>query len=504
MGIVFHKLCYEVMDARTKRLRKQREEQKKRPLTSKLMAPLKAKREALLHGLVNEARVWMYAMSLKDEVVAGHDKVTEDNLTNTILDLQAAFLGYRIPAQRIRRVCGRIARNVLVPGVEDLDDDCDEYFPSPPGPKGRRSFLNDRYMKASTLMLIYKECAGFQQSHPHIRTWREIKAVAGPYRIKVEKGDGEEDEDGYKVKVEKPLGDVLQVWQLEQTKMYLGLPKMMEWSNRMKLRVDRQLRSKKVPDPITDCVTFKDSDMIVVVPVQKKSKRRAVASMTLPINVMKLYPRFYEDDHLSSLRNMHIRDGTDLIQDLKGCLVRFFLHEITHAKGVLETKDHTLQVNAGVLDIMPTLNMYPAELSSTPTPGGDGVYLAYGLESCLGLARRDILYNTNKAEDNADSWSFFFLLKMIVLVYPDLDITEAYETEDLFAPRNRHVRTRSHLLHHCTLFEPLRHERAGTIRDHPDYDASKDYCGAGSDNTRPTTIEDILQELKTLDYVYNS
>lgn len=149
--------------------------------------------------------------------------------------------------------------------------------------------------------------------------------------------------------------------------------------------------------------------------------------------------------------------------------------------------------------------MYPAPLkgSGTRISGGDGHYLAYGLESCLALARRDLYYNTNKAEDNADSWSIYFMLRMIVLAYPELDIMEAYRTPDLFAARDRRVRQREYLLHHCTLFQVLRHPDAGNIWDLPDYDPSKDTWGPDTGRERPQTTTELVEILKIWDQHYN-
>lgn len=496
MGIVFHKLCYEVMDARTKRLRKQRELQKKRPLRGKFMNEVKAEREIQLHGLVDEARVWMYAMSLNLEIIAGYDENIENDVDIIIFHLKDALLGRRIHPSRIKQVCGRIARNILVHGIEDLDDDYQHYFPRVRRNNPTRRALDNTFVKASTITKIYRECPNFQQNHPHVRTWNEVRAVAAPYSIRV-------NDDG--MMVVRPLRDQLDIWQLQHAKMFLGFPNEVEWSWNMEAKVRRQLRSRKIPNPITEYDTYKNSDLIVVVPHHKSGNRRAAASMLRPKNIMRLYPRFFEGNRHMSLQNMNIRAGGNLKYDLDGCLVRYFLHEITHAVGVLETEDHTFQVTNGVLDFMPTLSMYPAsrEQGGPSVPGGNGHYLAYGLESCLGLARRDLLNRTNKAEDNADSWSFYFLLTMLIFVYPDLDFIEAFDTDNEFVEQRRRVRRRSHLLHHCTLFEPLRHERAGTIRDHPDYDSSKDYCGANSGRDRPTTVDEILMELKVLDHRYN-
>lgn len=112
--------------------------------------------------------------------------------------------------------------------------------------------------------------------------------------------------------------------------------------------------------------------------------------------------------------------------------------------------------------------------SVTADPNALNFYVSYGIEACLALARRDLWNNTNKAEDNADSWALYALLRMLIYAYLDLDILGAIDEEDSFVRNDRTVQTRDTLLHHCTLFECLRHPDAGLISDHPSYNASKD------------------------------
>lgn len=141
------------------------------------------------------------------------------------------------------------------------------------------------------------------------------------------------------------------------------------------------------------------------------------------------------------------------------------------------------------------------------------MYQAYGLEGCIALARRDAYYNTNKAEDNADSWAYYFTIRILMLIYPDLNIDEAIITHNKWEPQLRELVGRIQLLHHCSLLFPLRHSGAANLKDprrhaalhrmiDPGtivYNPSKDYWSVESGRRPPQTVKDILELAQAFD-----
>lgn len=488
MGILFHKLCYTLADPKSKRLQKQRELQKKKT-SGNVKTKLKARRKSQFDSLVNEARIWMYAMSTPAEYICNNDPDIHWDLARIYGEIRRALLGRKMRKEKVARVCGRIARNILVPGLENSDDPClgSPYYPVAPSPVEMQNFLLDKRIKAGLLLNIWDGCPDFKRDHPNVRHWGEALRVTQP-------------PNSYTFENES-LRTFLEEEMVRQTPMMLGLPtQTVKWSYRMRDEMLAQIRSKRIPRK-DELRFFKDMDFIVVLPVyEEHAKGKCVMASMSPLhNILRLYPSYFSEGRHKSLRDIPVEDGMDF-EVIGNCCVRFFLHEITHARSVLETCDHEFEYVPGQYDLLNLGgNLHKPPLNPTQDPVfAGGIYSAYGLDGCLALARRDtLLGHVNKAEDNADSWSYYFMLKTLVLVYPELDFMEAVRTNRM-RPVTRHVRKRSTLLHHCTLFDVLRHRNAGSIRNLPGYDSSKD-CFSGYDRDSLDTLEALREELHWID-----
>jgi len=122
--------------------------------------------------------------------------------------------------------------------------------------------------------------------------------------------------------------------------------------------------------------------------------------------------------------------------------------------------------------------------------------LAQGLPACIDLALQGNHVNIKMAEDNAESWSLLSLFRVLMFAYPDLDFQAAYDEEYNPTWEEWKIYPRSTLLHHCTLFEYLRHPDTKpycSITEHPDYDAEKDAWAAHSGRKRPDSVKELLK-----------
>jgi len=464
MGIAFQKSCYLAPDVKvggrtTHKL--------KRATRRKLMR----KRRKQLNAILEEARLWSFALLLPTTVFANHEAVHE--LDTTIQTITAKLLGKHISKDKIDGVFGKIARNILVPGITNVDAGYEYYPTSLPD----TDMLDDTLVPAHVLDHLYQECPEYRTKHPAARTWREIRAHADAYTV-----------------ADEPLQYVLEELQFEDTCFVLGLPHMFSWSSRAERKILALLQSSD-PSKLANA-NFVQQDFVVIKAVEKDNPEEWWASMNT-YNIITLYPKFFESidrDGHGSIRDLYITPGESNLGRIEPGAVTLLLHETTHSKSVLHTDDHTLEYNGPCGDWLDDSLLTPEHVTDSVTADRDApnLYISYGIEACLALARRDLWNNTNKAEDNADSWALYALLRMLIYAYPDLDILGAIDEEDPSLPRNRIIQARDTLLHHCTLFECLRHPDAGLISDHPDYNASKDPWAAHSGRKKPATVKELL------------
>lgn len=369
-----------------------------------------------------------------------------------------------------------------------------QYPPVPPEEQIKH-LLDDEHINYGFLESVYKKHDGFQQQYPNVRTWREVREALTEGNFF---GDGNADDFAKR--------------QLQYTWNHLGIPVDGTLTAAEEKRLCARIRSSNPKFSHTfEALGSRavNTDLIIVrTGDQKNSTANAAAAMHVGYNVMELCPSFYENEEMShiSLRDVTIVPGQTRLGEID-CDVALFLHEITHSAGVLLTDDHRFRYIVPGLDVLPIRDL--KRDSTTVIDSTDSrvelELTAYGLELCLALIRRDERDNTNKAEGNADNWTYYFLIRMLILAYPEIDFLRPLETDDPFNLPHRKVWYRSgELLHHCTLFERLRSREPlppmyqGGIRERHIYDPSKDYWSADSGRGEPRTMTDILEVLEKI------
>lgn len=498
MGILFQHSCYRQPDARlvdqaTGKAKKSAKQPKERE-------KLEKRRRNQLDGIIEEARVWIYALLIPTHIIANGDPDIKRELDNQISEITTELLGTKITLDKVNAICGKIARNILVPGTGNLDPG--HAYPTVPDYNSVRYILDSKFIKASFLQIINDNCTNFRTNHPDARTWYEIRLRAGSYTL-----DNE------------PLLDVLDRWQHDMTFSELGVPFAVNW----RLAAEKIIYDKmQAPDQVkviygkvrsTDPTKLKNfklvqRDLILIRAGNgQPSNPRLQADLQYDYNLMTLHSRFWQDTSTGpdSLREVSMRPGQNRLHDIL-TRVLVMLHEITHSVDVNYTDDHSFVYETARRN---RIDWLPAD-SFVPVPSKINTYSAYGLEACIGLARRDKRNNTNKAEDNADSWAFYFAIRVLLLAYPDVDIAGALRTCDVFDPQVRLLEENVELLHHCSLLWPLRHATAGDLTDparHTSiahlvngsvtYDPSKDYFAPVP--MVPRTMAEILKIAQDVD-----
>lgn len=500
MGILFQYSCYRQPNARlvdqtTGKVKKSASQPKEKE-------KLKQRRRKQLDSIIEEARVWMYALLIPTHVIANGDPDIQRNIDYQISEITTELLGTKVTLVKVNAICGKIARNILVPGTGNLDPG--HTYPAVPEYASVKQNLDSKFIKASFLNVIHDNCTNFRSNHPDARTWYEVRQVAGSYIL-----DNE------------PLLDVLDRWQHDMTFSELGVPFAVNWRGAAekviydKMRAPNQekvIHSKiRSSDPTQlDNLKPEQRDLILIragdgLPVNKDE--RLQADLQYDINLMTLHPLFWQDASTGpdSLREVSMDTYRGRLSEI-GTRVLVILHEITHSPDVSFTEDHSFVYDT---DPQNRIDCLPDD-TFVPEPSEYRAYKAYGLEACIALARRDKLNKTNKAEDNADSWAFYFAIRVLLLVYPDIDILGALETEDLFLEQSRMLDDRINLLHHCSLLWPLRHPTAGDLTDprgmrpastlgyrSTTYNPSKDYFAPMP--MVPHTMKEILKIAQDID-----
>lgn len=66
--------------------------------------------------LIDEARLWIFAMILPTEIIANGDKDIKKTLDKTIHELTVLLLGTKIDHGKVSRICEKLAINILRAG----------------------------------------------------------------------------------------------------------------------------------------------------------------------------------------------------------------------------------------------------------------------------------------------------------------------------------------------------------------------------------------------------
>lgn len=499
MGIVVHKSSLLVPDAKAIK-RRVKKATKVVKLNKTTKRKLMGRRRQEYDELIDEARIWMFAMILPTETIANGDKEIKETLDETIHELTVLLLGTKIDHSKVNRICEKIAINVLVPGLSngtDLKPGRRYQYPHHPTWEQMRPLIDDQQISAQVLVALYKLREDFQRRYPNARTWREVRDALAELEL-----------------FSGPIilnGFTREAWlddqQMYYTEAQLGLPYMQRMTTDQKRQICTRLRSSNAEEShILESLNGHEAyalDLIVVRAGEETP--RAAASIDSSQNTLDLHPAYYEEPR-QSLRDVSIVIGQTCLRDVF-CNVLVLLHEITHSASTLNTADHTFRYSKSEIDVIDRkfrCRPLDGNLTAGQVPARDE-FSAYGLESCLALVRRDERDNTNKAEDNAENWAFYFTIRMLMLAYPEIDFLRAVRTEDPFNLPNRILQYRGgEILHHCTLFEPLRGRVPlpplpnGGIRDRHYYDITKDYWSVISGRGDSRTLADILEVLEAL------
>lgn len=161
-----------------------------------------------------------------------------------------------------------------------------------------------------------------------------------------------------------------------------------------------------------------------------------------------------------------------------------------HVSSVANLKDVPItgdKVNAAV-EFRSNRNRPQANLLHIPpSMNGHASMRAYSVHICKILGVQDVLYGTNRAEDNYDSWSLCTVLKQLTLANPEYDVVS-----------ERKVVRRRKLLHHCTLFNCMRPKNALPIQDLSAYGARQDLWARRHGGWTPGNAKELLKALHTM------
>lgn len=436
------------------------------------------RRQAEFDGLIEEARIWMYAVLLPNEVIANGDAEIKKNLDDTFSQLTTMLLGSKIDHDKVNRICGRIARNILVPGLENLDAGSKYYPPRPPKEQVKH-LLDDKYVPTEVLCDMYRALHNFklydtfQRSYPNAKTWLEVRRGLG--------------EQWLKAGLPKNVLDWFDDEKMRCTFREVGAPiDANTIANDIRERIRSKIYTANLKEVRNLAGPIVDLDLVSV---SLGTQPQGIADTFRAGNRVALHPLYYANmAETISLRDQPVVAGKFNL-NYTPTAVHILLHEITHVESVLGTMDQYYYYVKG-------------QLEDLGDAYHDGPIQVYQIEHCLSLVRHDYMSNTNRAEDNADSWAMLFTIRMLMLLYPEIDFLAAMQTPDPMNLPVRIVQRRKSLLHHCTLFELLRSREE--LWNRPDggirgpsfgYDHSKDHWSIHSGRKQVRTPKDILEEV---------
>lgn len=432
-------------------------------------------------NIFQEAQLWSLAMLIPNDFVA-----TDLGYGQRVSNLNTKLLGKQFCEQKANAIFRKLGQNILQPGFSNLPHD-GKY---PEWPSERCAIRQTDHQSPSDFILewLERDLPQLRKTSPLARTWRELKKAAADIEF-----------------CEQPLIDWLHREQLFQYYANIGMPFGWVYSDvhQRQRQVSRKLRSTN-PAKLNDVkhLDLVDGDLIVVRAAKNSSSDRYIAEMNNQ-NVMTLFPEFFRSTAAYSLSSIPVCEN-DEVKWLLRSQVALILHELFHSRSLLDAVDHIIGYTDEALqdgamndifikdrdDRFPTCGA-PNEGRDTDSDHyraiwGDDPHqhitlvAAYGLSACLELVRRDAYYGLSRAEENAESWALLMNLRMFTLVYPEFD----FDISEWFVV----IRT-DELVHHCSLFDCLRHPDAGSIRDLPEYDRTKDPWRG----KRLTNVKDLLK-----------
>jgi len=392
----------------------------------------------------------------------------------------------------------KIGQRILLPGISDSSSTSSSLVRFPDEELKRLS--DHRLVPSWVLVTLEIECAEFCATYPDARTWRDMQLHADErFRI-----------------FDEPLRDYLHNVQLDVAETDLGLPYWDDESPLKEKEIYSKLRSpnKKKLFSFPE-MHFVDHDFIVVC-ASNHADGDTAAAMTPFRNVLELYPCFFSDQYANSLKDVHLMpEVTDMRYSANR--VQTLMHEVMHSRSSIHGKptsanaqeptnsfpaakdncvdyteediqhsnqrfllrettwrSHTLEQN-----LVDRRAVNPG--ASQPRSDTTSI-MGYGLEACLKMALSKNASDINNAQNNADTWATYGELWIILLAYPEFDCMAS----------SFKVKTRDRLIHHCSLYNCMRHPDAPSIWELSGYDPSKDSWAEHTGKKRPANVTELL------------
>lgn len=425
-------------------------------------------RKRLWQDVVDETRVWSLAAALPLDCYAPSP---QSRFHEEMHDIAKLIFGPQVEERKIRAVFGRIGLDLLASSEEAVDNrpelsleeiqliSSDWHVPHAVKRKLFEASLNEEDY-------WFFETSGL--------TWGGLYKYAEDYQVIVSSIMCKQSTRRSSKKAARSrLTGVLPELQNQWVRRELGLSMSDTFTYEARERFERWTRHRK--GDAWHCLTdikalnlgTRDVCAVRAFPKQPFDGSRSfrMADMYQEGNLMTLYP-----DVLCRAKHGSITDfmtGPNLHDRRKwrGNLPETIIHELTHSGSLLHNTDADMNVRSDRLG----RSNSPRHLLELEGRRDSGQFQwlyekAYGDELAFTLGARDAVNGSNSAEDSADQWAIFSRIRLLTLMYPELD----FMSNRTF--QQRHF----HLLHHCTLFDCLRPPSIGSTRDLGCYNPDKD------------------------------
>ena len=344
----------------------------------------------------------------------------------------------------------------------------------PLGAQRLHGFFTDHYRKLTdnepvpdaALEDIRKSCPELAEKCPSPTKWFELRKAA----------------KGYAKVLNHETGTQMKQYVNEQqdfrVPMDYGDASGGTWTRNMRRLVDRKLAARNPRHLHNQFDLELDEKDFIAVRALNMAEADIIAEITFD-NVITLRPRFFASPDIS-LSSMPILPCATHLQGLEDSRIVTLLHEIFHSASSIRAEDECLApAVSGAEDPDVRVTMPDIEKQA---------YGAYGAYGVFTLAEQSIEYGHAKAENNAESWAIFCMLRMLQLAYPEYTFLPGSTSDDVLK-----ITRRSTLLHHCSLFDKLRNHWAGSVTNLQGYDATKDTWADANGKKRPNNVKELLQ-----------
>ena len=467
MPVDFHRSCFFVSDAidGAKPLHKRKKGMRQRSRHA---------RKAKLKALVTEAQIWTLASSLSSELISSDATCSVEMEAITKLTLGAA-----VEEDFIRTATRKLGLHVLASnemgGFGGGPHHAGRFsgFKSSPSFHGNQlEMISDgRRPSEDALAELKRLCPEFFERYPGQLTWSDMKSLAKSFPIF--------EDGGYTWSFRKYVRD----WQLWWAECLHGMVGTGTWDRKQFQQLRRKLSFRQLSTlEKIDALGLEHKDHLVVRASSVADGPRVVAYITMD-NVITLYDLFWKCKIQTLKQIPMVANSTD-IRAFTDSRVSTLIHEATHSFSSIHSRDVTIKLTAAEIRLV----SFKVNETNSCT--------AYGTEAVFLLAQHSTENDDKGAEENADSWAVMCTLRTLQWMYPEFAFLPNLQAWS--ETRSWEVKRRPELLHHCSLFDCMRHEAAGSILDLPGYDATKDLWGRDTDKKRPKSMDELLGVLVDL------